>query len=103
MPDLTPEQQVAQQKAKELAEARAKVKADNKTRRDKYRAMVGQVFTNGDDDAFITGFDKSHITTQIDAQGLSVHAESFIYHLGNPNHQQFMACEKFLCEFQLKT
>ena len=93
--ELTPEQVEAQKKLQDAIAARAKVKADNKARRDKYRAMIGQSFTNGESEATITGFDKDHL-----AEG--IRGESFIVHFGNPNHKKFKNCEKFLAEFQLK-
>jgi hypothetical protein len=97
--ELTPEQIESKKKQDEAIAARNKVKADNKARRDGYRALIGKAFTNGEIDVTITGFQKSHITDKVDAQGLPVHAESFTYHMGNPNHQKFMACEQFIAAF----
>lgn len=95
MPDLTPEQQAALQKRKDEAAARAQAKADLNAKRDAYRSNIGKTFTDGEQEATVTGFEVNHL-----ADG--IRGESFIVNYGNPNHFVFRNCDIFLAEFQLK-
>lgn len=90
--DLTPEQVIAQQKAKDAIAALNAEKAALKAKRAALRANVGKTFTDGDTEAIVTGFDKSHI------QG-NDYVECYTIHRGNVNCQEFVGCEAFLTTF----
>jgi hypothetical protein len=95
MPDLTPEQVAAQQKAQEAIKAKGARKAALNAKRDAFKANIGKLFTDGEQDATVTGFDKAHL------QG-SDHVECYTIHYGNPNCQFFIGCEEFLKTFTKK-
>ncbi len=96
--EKTPDQIAAEKKHAEIAaqkEARIKVAAELKAKREELKSNVDKSFADGEREGRVVAF-------YADKMLGSQQGDTFLVNFGNPNRSDFYFCETFLATFKLK-